>query len=100
MTRSFIVFRPTRNWDSSTQPWNASQRMAKTSYHLLPPSELSLSTKIEREIQIILNHRYWKKFLNYVFGGFNFLMWIAFIVTIVCFPALVFMTPPLHPSVM
>ena len=27
---------------------------------------------------------YWKKILNYVFGGFNFLMWIAFIVTIVC----------------
>jgi sodium/potassium-transporting ATPase subunit alpha len=28
--------------------------------------------------------QYWKKILNYVFGGFNFLMWIAFIVTIVC----------------
>lgn len=28
--------------------------------------------------------QYWKKGLNYVFGGFNFLMWIAFIVTIVC----------------
>lgn len=27
---------------------------------------------------------YWKKALNYIFGGFNFLMWIAFIVTIVC----------------
>jgi sodium/potassium-transporting ATPase subunit alpha len=26
---------------------------------------------------------YWKKGLNYVFGGFNFLMWVAFIVTIV-----------------
>jgi sodium/potassium-transporting ATPase subunit alpha len=30
--------------------------------------------------------QYWKKALNYVFGGFNFLMWIAFIVTIVRFP--------------
>jgi len=29
--------------------------------------------------------QYWKKALNYVFGGFNFLMWIAFIVTLVCF---------------
>lgn len=29
--------------------------------------------------------QYWKKALNYVFGGFNFLMWIAFIVTVVCF---------------
>jgi sodium/potassium-transporting ATPase subunit alpha len=27
--------------------------------------------------------QYWKKALNYIFGGFNFLMWIAFIVTIV-----------------
>ena len=26
---------------------------------------------------------YWKKVLNYIIGGFNFLMWIAFIVTIV-----------------
>lgn len=30
--------------------------------------------------------RYWQKALNYVFGGFNFLMWIAFIVTIVRCP--------------
>lgn len=29
--------------------------------------------------------QYWKKAVNYVFGGFNFLMWIAFIVTIVSF---------------
>jgi sodium/potassium-transporting ATPase subunit alpha len=27
--------------------------------------------------------QYYKKVLNYVFGGFNFLMWIAFIVAIV-----------------
>jgi sodium/potassium-transporting ATPase subunit alpha len=27
--------------------------------------------------------QYWMKALNYVFGGFNFLMWIAFIVTLV-----------------
>ncbi|KIN98259.1 hypothetical protein M404DRAFT_968279 [Pisolithus tinctorius Marx 270] len=26
--------------------------------------------------------KYWLKALNYVFGGFNFLMWIAFVVTI------------------
>ena len=25
---------------------------------------------------------YWKKTINYIFGGFNFLMWIAFILTI------------------
>jgi sodium/potassium-transporting ATPase subunit alpha len=29
--------------------------------------------------------KYWQKVLNYVFGGFNFLMWIAFIVTLVRF---------------
>jgi sodium/potassium-transporting ATPase subunit alpha len=33
--------------------------------------------------------QYWKKALNYVFGGFNFLMWIAFIVTIVRSPVMV-----------
>lgn len=27
--------------------------------------------------------QYWKKALNYIFGGFNFLMWIAFILTLV-----------------
>ncbi|THH15944.1 hypothetical protein EW146_g4609 [Bondarzewia mesenterica] len=32
------------------------------------------------------NH--WKKALNYVFGGFNFLMWIAFIVTILSYKPL------------
>jgi len=26
---------------------------------------------------------YWKKILNYIFGGFNFLMWVAFVLTIV-----------------
>ncbi|KAI6020626.1 calcium ATPase transmembrane domain M-containing protein [Pisolithus marmoratus] len=39
--------------------------------------------------------KYWLKALNYVFGGFNFLMWIAFVVTILSYkplghPALVF----------
>jgi len=31
---------------------------------------------------------YWRKTLNYVFGGFNFLMWIAFIVTIISYQPL------------
>ncbi|KAG2112549.1 uncharacterized protein F5147DRAFT_71235 [Suillus discolor] len=35
---------------------------------------------------------YWKKTLNYVFGGFNFLMWIAFILTILSYKPL---GPPL-----
>ncbi|KAH7919461.1 calcium ATPase [Leucogyrophana mollusca] len=32
--------------------------------------------------------QYWKKVLNYIFGGFNFLMWIAFIVTILSYEPL------------
>ncbi|CCM01088.1 uncharacterized protein FIBRA_03136 [Fibroporia radiculosa] len=32
--------------------------------------------------------QHWKKALNYVFGGFNFLMWIAFIVTILSYEPL------------
>ncbi|KAG2357469.1 calcium ATPase transmembrane domain M-containing protein [Suillus spraguei] len=32
--------------------------------------------------------QYWKKILNYIFGGFNFLMWIAFIVTIISYKPL------------
>ncbi|KIK38617.1 hypothetical protein CY34DRAFT_809174 [Suillus luteus UH-Slu-Lm8-n1] len=35
---------------------------------------------------------YWKKGLNYIFGGFNFLMWIAFILTILSYKPL---GPPL-----
>ncbi|KAG2039128.1 hypothetical protein BDR03DRAFT_894591 [Suillus americanus] len=31
---------------------------------------------------------YWKKALNYIFGGFNFLMWIAFILTILSYAPL------------
>jgi sodium/potassium-transporting ATPase subunit alpha len=31
---------------------------------------------------------YWKKSLNYIFGGFNFLMWIAFICTILSYAPL------------
>ena len=34
--------------------------------------------------------QYWKKGLNYVFGGFNFLMWIAFVVTVVRIDTFVF----------
>jgi sodium/potassium-transporting ATPase subunit alpha len=32
--------------------------------------------------------QHWKKILNYIFGGFNFLMWIAFIVTILSYKPL------------
>jgi len=32
--------------------------------------------------------QYWLKALNYIFGGFNFLMWIAFVVTILSYKPL------------
>ncbi|KAI5987958.1 calcium ATPase transmembrane domain M-containing protein [Pisolithus orientalis] len=32
--------------------------------------------------------QYWKKAFNYVFGGFNFLMWIAFILTLLSYQPL------------
>lgn len=41
--------------------------------------------------------QYWLKALNYIFGGFNFLMWIAFVVTIVGPPH---PYPLLFPSIM
>ena len=58
--------------------------MARILYRLLPPSMFLIIYNVEPDILIFLNRRYWKKILNYIFGGFNFLMWIAFIVTIVC----------------
>jgi Cation transporter/ATPase, N-terminus len=46
----------------------AIQRLARLDRNVIPPPPT----------------QYYKKVLNYIFGGFNFLMWIAFIVTIVC----------------
>jgi sodium/potassium-transporting ATPase subunit alpha len=68
--------------------------------HLIPPEEVftRFSTSptlglehaaVQRRSKVGKNvispppTQYWKKALNYIFGGFNFLMWIAFIVTIV-----------------
>ncbi|KAG2068577.1 calcium ATPase [Suillus decipiens] len=31
---------------------------------------------------------YWKKTLDYIFGGFNFLMWISFVLTVLCYEPL------------
>ncbi|TFK65891.1 calcium ATPase transmembrane domain M-containing protein [Pluteus cervinus] len=38
---------------------------------------------------------YYKKVLNYIFGGFNFLMWVAFIVTIISWRPLGGSDPPI-----
>jgi len=83
MMKFFVVIRLTRNLGLNTQPWNANRWKARMLYRLLPPSMLSLFITIEPNLSTFLNCRYWKKILNYIFGGFNFLMWIAFIVTIV-----------------
>jgi len=47
------------------------------------PAVTRLSKRFGKNVISPPKTQYWKKVLNYVFGGFNFLMWIAFIVTIV-----------------
>ena len=54
----------------------------------LESSAVQRRTKLGKNIISPPPTHYWKKALNYIFGGFNFLMWIAFIVTIVCALAL------------
>lgn len=49
----------------------------------LDSSAVQRRAKLGRNVISPPPTHYWKKVVNYVFGGFNFLMWIAFIVTIV-----------------
>ena len=49
------------------------------------PTVKRLTQKFGKNVISPLKTIYWKKALNFVFGGFNFLMWIAFIVTLVSF---------------
>ena len=42
-----------------------------------------LTQTFGKNVMSSLKTLYWKKILNYIFGGFNFLMWIAFFVTMV-----------------
>lgn len=81
----------------STDPADA---IAAIDVHLIPADEVYVryscsptvgleSAAVERRLKDGKNiispppTKYWLKALNYVFGGFNFLMWIAFVVTIV-----------------
>jgi sodium/potassium-transporting ATPase subunit alpha len=43
----------------------------------------AVAAKLGRNVISPPPTQYYKKVLNYIFGGFNFLMWVAFIVTIV-----------------
>ncbi|KAI0650281.1 calcium ATPase transmembrane domain M-containing protein [Trametes meyenii] len=45
-------------------------------------------SKISKNIISSPPTQYWKKAINYVFGGFNFLMWIAFIATVLSYEPL------------
>ena len=84
----------------STDPADA---IAAIDVHLIPTDEVYVryscspsvgleSAAVERRLKDGKNiispppTKYWLKALNYVFGGFNFLMWIAFVVTIVGLP--------------
>lgn len=84
----------------STDPADA---VAAIDVHLVPTDEVYVryscspavgldSAAVERKLKDGKNvispppTQYWLKALNYIFGGFNFLMWIAFIVTVVGLP--------------
>ncbi|EMD32829.1 hypothetical protein CERSUDRAFT_108626 [Gelatoporia subvermispora B] len=54
----------------------------------LDPEAVHRKAKLGRNVISPPPTHYWKKALNYVFGGFNFLMWIAFIVTLLSYQPL------------
>ncbi|KAF8555191.1 calcium ATPase transmembrane domain M-containing protein [Imleria badia] len=79
--------------------------IASIDVHLISPEEVYTrysthpvhgldNAVVERKIQDGRNvispppTQYWKKALNYIFGGFNFLMWIAFILTLLSYKPL------------
>ncbi|KIK92632.1 hypothetical protein PAXRUDRAFT_829776 [Paxillus rubicundulus Ve08.2h10] len=53
--------------------------------HGLEIAALQRKSKDARNVISPPPTQYWRKALNYVFGGFNFLMWIAFILTILSY---------------
>ncbi|KAG6335104.1 hypothetical protein ID866_3993, partial [Astraeus odoratus] len=87
----------------STDPADA---IAAIDVHLIPPDEVytryschptvgletaAVQRKLKFDGKNIISPpptKYWLKALNYVFGGFNFLMWIAFVVTILSYEPL------------
>jgi len=59
------------NWGLNTPPWNANQRWQE--YYIASCHQYaSRYLYVEPDISIFLNCRYWKKILNYIFGGFQF----------------------------
>ncbi|KAI0687707.1 calcium ATPase transmembrane domain M-containing protein [Cytidiella melzeri] len=54
----------------------------------LEASSVARKAKLGKNIISSPPTHYWKKIANYVFGGFNFLMWIAFILTVLSYQPL------------
>ena len=94
------------------KPVDAADAIAAIDVHLIPAHDVYLRyscspavglepAAVERRLKDGKNiispppTKYWLKALNYVFGGFNFLMWIAFIVTIVGLAILAAFSPTL-----
>ncbi|KAF8439928.1 hypothetical protein L210DRAFT_960048 [Boletus edulis BED1] len=86
----------------STDPADS---IATIDVHLIPTNEVYVrhscsptvgleSAAVERRLKDGKNiispppTKYWLKALNYIFGGFNFLMWIAFVVTVLSYKPL------------
>lgn len=82
------------------KPVDPADAIAAIDVHLIPTDQVFVryscsptvgleSIAVERRLKDGKNiispppTKYWLKALNYVFGGFNFLMWIAFVVTLV-----------------
>ncbi|KAG8215444.1 hypothetical protein J3R82DRAFT_9058 [Butyriboletus roseoflavus] len=76
--------------------------IASIDVHLISPEEVYTrysthpthgldNAAVQRKLKVGKNTisppptQYWKKALNYIFGGFNFLMWVAFILTILSY---------------
>jgi len=89
----------------SKKPTDPADAIAAIDVHLIPTDEVFVRYScspnvglepiaVERRLKDGKNiispppTKYWLKALNYVFGGFNFLMWIAFVVTILSYKPL------------
>jgi sodium/potassium-transporting ATPase subunit alpha len=87
------------------KPVDPADAIAAIDVHLIPTDQVFVryscsptvgleSIAVERRLKDGKNiispppTKYWLKALNYVFGGFNFLMWIAFVVTLLSYKPL------------
>ena len=102
-TLSIRVDEKVASHGKSKKPTDPADAIAAIDTHLIPTEEVyvrySTSPTVGLELAAVERRlkdgkniisppptKYFLKFLNYIFGGFNFLMWIAFVVTIVGLP--------------